>query len=871
MGSRGAGVVKAVLSGDTLIIQGPPQGGPPPEKQISLIGIQAPRLARKDTTDEPFAWASREQLRLACIGKQVNFVVEKIDPSTMRESGTVIFNGQNLAELIVGAGLAKVVQKVEPRPANMDELIRLDEAAQSQGIGVWTNDQSEAARAVRVLPAPFDVDSAAKYVAENRNRTVRGVVESFRDGACFRATLLPGYHSAIIMLSGLQAPGFKRGEGGEELAQPFARDAKFFVEARLLNREVDIMIEGSDKYGNLMGMVLHPLGNISDMLLSNGLARLADWSFNYSTIQPQLRTAEKKAKDGRVRIWKDFTPKAANPVCGEFMGKVIEIVSGDIIVVQDANGSDRRIGLSSIRVPKLGRRDDDPEPFALEAKEMLRSKTIGKKVKVNVEYVREIPNSEDRGFATVYADKTNLALMLVEAGYATCVKHRLSEDRSSEYDALQAAEAVAIEKKRGQHNPSTPAKKRIADLSGKDARAKAQTAVIGFQHKGKLRGVCEYVINGARMKVFLPKESTILTVALAGVRCPQGSRAGSPGEAYGDDATQFTRELCFQRDVEIIVHELDRGGAFIAQVEVNRQDLAVRLLEQGLGWISGSTGITSEHTVSEDKARTAELKVWKGWEAKMKQMEAERAETMAEGAGSKWQEIAIAEVIDGITVFAHKNTEKLAELEASMATFSEWAAAQPANEDYSPPIGEVTAALYQADGKWYRVRIEDKKDGIYAQFIDYGTRDMLAATDIREPSADSGFPTVAMLPPMATECKLAYCKPPRDDDEDLCYEAGLKLKNLVWEQKTTMAVEYTQNKTEYVTLKVEDQPLTVNSQMLQEGLVVVDKRLARRARGKEKELLADEKVARDARLNCFEYGEYDSDDDNTIRPREVKK
>lgn len=222
-------------------------------------------------------------------------------------------------------------------------------------------------------------------------------------------------------------------------------------------------------------------------------------------------------------------------------------------------------------------------------------------------------------------------------------------------------------------------------------------------------------------------------------------------------------------------------------------------------------------------------------------------------------------------MFAHKNTEKLAELEASMATFSEWAAAQPANEDYSPPIGEVTAALYQADGKWYRVRIEDKKDGIYAQFIDYGTRDMLAATDIREPSADSGFPTVAMLPPMATECKLAYCKPPRDDDEDLCYEAGLKLKNLVWEQKTTMAVEYTQNKTEYVTLKVEDQPLTVNSQMLQEGLVVVDKRLARRARGKEKELLADEKVARDARLNCFEYGEYDSDDDNTIRPREVKK
>jgi staphylococcal nuclease domain-containing protein 1 len=870
MGSRGAGVVKAVLSGDTIIVQGAPKGGPPPEKQISLNGISAPRLARRDGEDEPFAWASREGLRLTCIGKQVDFQVEKIDPTTLRESGIVTFNGQNLAEYMVAEGLAKVAKGAPQPPANLDELVRREEAAQGQGKGLWNSNQ---AGAVRKIPPAFDATSAEAYVSKNKGKKVRGVVESFRDAACFRATLLPEYHQATIMLSGLQAPGFKK-ENGQELAQPFARDAKFFVEARLLNREVDIMIEGCDKYGNLVGMVLHPNGNMSEMLLSNGLARLADWSFGYSTIQAQLKAAEAKARDGRVRIWKDFTPKAAAVGTGEFIGKVVEVVSGEVLIIQDANGSDRKLSLSSIRVPKLGRRDDAPEPYALEAKEAVRSKAIGKKVKVNVEYVREIPpnSGEERGFATVIVEnKTNLAKMLIELGYAQCVKHRLAEDTATDYADYQRAEEEAKEKKKGLHNPNAPPARRTTDLSAKDAKAKAQTALVSFQHKGKMRAICDYVINGARMKVYLPKESTILTVALAGVRCPQGSRAGVPGEAYGDEATNFTRELCFQRDLEIEIDSLDRGGAFIASVSINKKDLGVLLLESGLAWISSGIGITSEHEVSENLAKKEEKKVWKGWEEKMQALEAERAEAMAaEGANSgKWSDIAIAEIIDGVTVYVHKATDKLAELETQMATFGSWAASQAANSDYSPKVGDVTAALLADDGKWYRVRIEQRDgEGFFCQFIDYGTRDVIQVADLREPSADSGFPSVDAIPAQATECRLAYCKPPRAEDEELCYESGLKLRELIWEKSVQMAVDYTMNKVEFITLKVEGQDLSVNSQLLQAGLVTVDKKLARRHKGKEAALIADEEVARRSRLNCFEYGEYDSDEDVKWQPKD---
>ena len=102
------GIVKGVLSGDTLIIMGvPPPGlgrypttthhahaaphftgadaskGPPPEKQISLSGVASPRLGnRNGTPDQPFAWAAREFLRKSVIGKRVTSFMMPIGGSS---------------------------------------------------------------------------------------------------------------------------------------------------------------------------------------------------------------------------------------------------------------------------------------------------------------------------------------------------------------------------------------------------------------------------------------------------------------------------------------------------------------------------------------------------------------------------------------------------------------------------------------------------------------------------------------------------------------------------------------------------------------------------------------------------------------------
>jgi staphylococcal nuclease domain-containing protein 1 len=47
------GVVKEVLSGDTLVVMGAVKGGPPPEKRITLSSLQAPRMVRHPAATSP--------------------------------------------------------------------------------------------------------------------------------------------------------------------------------------------------------------------------------------------------------------------------------------------------------------------------------------------------------------------------------------------------------------------------------------------------------------------------------------------------------------------------------------------------------------------------------------------------------------------------------------------------------------------------------------------------------------------------------------------------------------------------------------------------------------------------------------------------
>ena len=81
------------------------------------------------------------------------------------------------------------------------------------------------------------------------------------------------------------------------------------------------------------------------------------------------------------------------------MGTVIEVTSGDTLMIlpngetYDAESKLKKISLASLRAPRAGneRTGKPDEPFSAECKERFRAMTVGKSVKVNVNYEREIP------------------------------------------------------------------------------------------------------------------------------------------------------------------------------------------------------------------------------------------------------------------------------------------------------------------------------------------------------------------------------------------------------------------------------------------------------------------------------------------------
>lgn len=191
----------------------------------------------------------------------------------------------------------------------------------------------------------------------------------------------------------------------------YAEEARYFVEVRLLQREVEIILESVNN-ANFVGTIVHPKGNIAELLLKEGFARCVDWSIAFmKSGADRLRSAERQAKEAHKRLWKDWqatTPKITGKE-KEFTAVVSEIINGDALVVKQANGEYKKIFLASIRPPKeSGRANDDdgkpvprPKgfrplydiPYMFEAREYLRKKLIGKKVHVVIDYIQEARDS----------------------------------------------------------------------------------------------------------------------------------------------------------------------------------------------------------------------------------------------------------------------------------------------------------------------------------------------------------------------------------------------------------------------------------------------------------------------------------------------
>ncbi|KAF7834078.1 ribonuclease TUDOR 1-like [Senna tora] len=966
------GRVKAVPSGDCLVIVAMTSSKPGvlPEKTITLSSLMAPKLANRSRVDEPFAWESREFLRKLCIGKEVTFKGDYFVPSIGREFGTVFLGDKNVAMLVVAGGWAKIREpgqnKTEASPY-LSELLRLEEQAKQEGLGCWSKAPGAAEASIRNLPPsslgdPSKLD-AMSLLAENKGRPMEGIVEQVRDGSTLRVYLLPKFQFVQVFVAGIQAPQMGRKVATESVvetestvdetrgdvpvephapltsaqrlavsttaetaADPFAPEAKFFTEMRVLNRDVRIVLEGVDKFSNLIGSVYYPDGesakDLASELVENGLAKYVEWSANMmeEDAKRRLKAAELQAKKTRLRMWTNYVPPPTNSKAihnQKFTGKVVEVVSGDCIIVADDSipyGSplaERRVNLSSIRCPKMGnpRRDEKPAPFAREAKEFLRTRLIGRQVNVEMEYARKVPLAEgsvvpsgesdsrvmDFGSlflvspAKVEGDDApssgpsagsqqtgiNIGELVIARGFGTVIRHRDFEERSNYYDALLAAESRAISGKKGMHAAKDPPVTHVTDLTM--ASAKKARDFLPFLHRSrKSLAVVEYVLSGHRFKLLIPKETCSIAFAFSGVRCP------GRDEPYSDEAIALMRRKIMQRDVEIEVETVDRTGTFLGSLWESKTNVAVTLLEAGLAKLQTSFGSDRIPDLqlleqAQESAKKQKLKIWENY------VEGEKAPN-GSAVESKQQEVLkvmVTEVLGGGKFYVQTvGDQKIVTIQQQLASLNLQEA--PVIGAFNPKKGDIVLCNFLADNSWNRAMIvnaprgpvESPKDRFEVFYIDYGNQEVVLYSQLRPID-----PSVSTAPGLAQLCSLAYIKVP-NWEEDFGEEAaeylsqhtlnsGKEFKAIIEERDTSGGKVKGQGTGTIlaVTLAAEDAEISVNAAMIQEGLARTEKR--NRRERKERQVALDglekfQEEAKTGRRGMWQYGDIESDDEDNI-------
>eukprot|EP00019_Armaparvus_languidus_P012782 CAMPEP_0168583322 /NCGR_PEP_ID=MMETSP0420-20121227/2499_1 /TAXON_ID=498008 /ORGANISM="Pessonella sp." /LENGTH=915 /DNA_ID=CAMNT_0008617959 /DNA_START=61 /DNA_END=2805 /DNA_ORIENTATION=- len=907
---RGVGVVKAVPSGDTVIVtqHGVATNGPPPEREISFSGVRAPRVGREGfgtqqaNEDKPFAWQAREFLRKQCIGKKVSFAIEHITPTSNRAYGHVSLNdGVSLIQECVGAGWLEVVAPTGNREPSEDtkQLLALQTDAQNNKLGRFTGAGGAALKSVR--PLHTNVDIFAVY-EKLRDQELTAVVQEIRSGSTVRVVLPENDFLPLqVQLSGVMTPGYRRAASGQYEPEPYAREAKFFLEQAILNRDVTLTLYSIDKNG-VFGTLSYAGRDVGLELLKAGLAWYVGWTGQRAPLSEQYQTVAKDAQSKRLRYWSTVqkSQPAANGHASadnarkelpqQFTARVVEIVNATSLRVE-YQGQQHAVSLASLRGVQAGRRfrrnetpesnDDDNDAkkapqeskedkykahVAKQAKEFLRKRLIGQKVQVRCDYTRsgreELP---DKSFYTVLHKKQNVAVPLAEHGYVTVVEHSGSDDRSLDYDALLAGEARAKKGKKGVFSANkNVSNRKVLDLTTPDAQlgdtARANKRVNlrkysdQFQRKGDVVGVVEWVVNPSKVKVFVPKENLLVMVQLAGIRTPRATDTNEWPDAatVAERALTTTKSLALQRDCRVTVTGVqERGGSLLGTVYVNQTDVAETLLDKGLAYVAGrDVPRETEYRTSENHAQLARKGLWQRYDPNAKQ------EKQAEEKPRRQEvlDVVVTEIVDGNSLYVQAIGEGTQALERMMGALRQEnvGAAAPA----TVRKGDLLLGQFTVDDTWYRARVEDVLDDnrFAVRYVDYGNAEVLPRSRLRPLPASGRYSAVA-LPFQAQSAKLAFLRAPALEDE-FGTDAAARLRDLAFGKKLVAGVEARRDGVLFISLGDPASQIHVNAAMLAAGLSVLQPRRERCAPVPPTlltKLEGEQAAAKSKRLNTWRY------------------
>ncbi|GME49337.1 nuclease domain-containing protein 1 [Neofusicoccum parvum] len=875
-------MVKSVLSGDTVVLHN--VNNPKQERILSLAFVSAPRIRREG--DEPFAFESREFLRRILVGKVVQFkVLYTIPTGAKRDYGIIhLPGGLTLPDAAVAEGWVKLRDDADRKDdsdasqALVQKLQALEARAKADSKGTWAETSSR-------LDVSYELPDARGFVENNKGKDIDAIVEKVLSGDRLIARLLLSstkHVQTMALIAGIRAPSTKRvnpSDGKEQPAEPFGDDAQLFIESRLLQRTIKFVPLGVSPQNQLVGTVKHPQrGNIAPFLLEAGLARCMD---QHTTLlggeMGSLRQAERAAKEKRVGVFQGLVATKQSSA-GEVEAVVSRIQSADTLFLRNKTGAEKRVNLSSVRQPKPS--DPKQAPFQAEAKEFLRKRLIGKHVKVRIDGKRPPSDGyEEREMATVNFNGKNIALLLVENGFASVIRHRADDsDRSPIYDDLLLTEQDAQQEGRGMWSSKPPATKQYVDYSESLEKAKRQLTLLSRQRK--VPAIVDFVKSGSRFTVLVPRENAKLTFVLSGIRAPRSARnPNEKSEPFGQEAHDFATKRCQQRDVEIDVEDCDKVGGFIGTLYINRESFAKLLVEEGLASVHAysaeKSGNATELFAAEKKAKEGRKGMWHSWDPSQDEEGEDfplaEASNGANGNGESaerrkdYRDIMVTHVDEETCRLKIQEigsgTTALTELMNSFRNFH----LNKANERPVEQVkaGDFVSAKFTEDNDWYRARVrrndrEAKK--VEVLYIDYGNSEVIPYSRLRP--LDAKFSTQT-LKPQATDAVLSFLQFPTSADylRDAVDFIGQETAG----RQMVANVDHIQDNTLYITLfdvASNSATETLNADVIAGGYAMVPRKLKaweRSASDVLKTLKSKEDEAKGERRGIWEYGDLTED------------
>ena len=414
------GLVKGVLSGDTIIISGAlsKDYSLPEEINLTLTGVFAPKIGNASKLEEePYSFESREFLRKLIIGKVVHY---KIDYShNDRKFGHIKFENKLINAEILKSGYARIgylpktqenLYKSElwtslkaAEKEAMDNKRGIYEVKEDNKRGIYEvkEEKEEKDKHIRKLGNLSDLEEAKKKIQEHieSGDNIDAIVEYV-----FNTSMVSIYIPSLSCFSKINLRFV-------QIPSP-TKDPELFKigkaksERLCLSKDIKLKIFDIDSAGTLTGDIFLQIDkteqNLALYLLKNGFCK----SFTGGNKNPKVfnlldinlaRAAENEAKAKRAGLWKNENIPDIKKIKKEnqddlSQAKCIMVNSGDSLTVLNNKKEEVRIFLSNLKAPAMARfgSDEQNKPWAFQSKEFLRKKLVGKTLICELDYIHTI-------------------------------------------------------------------------------------------------------------------------------------------------------------------------------------------------------------------------------------------------------------------------------------------------------------------------------------------------------------------------------------------------------------------------------------------------------------------------------------------------